>query len=264
MLIKKAMEITREEGLNALVKRLKSRIAHRLKKKYSVQTVTHMEALAWFERRKDEYDRLISAIYPYIHSNGIIFDIGANIGYFTLLLAERVNFRGTAYLFEPVVHLAELCKITFKNVSFDVNVFDFGLSDRDAEENIFIANNGNLGWNTLVSRKATPDMSTVRIRLKMFDSCGIVATPSFIKVDVEGAEYQVFRGMLGSLRKWHPLPVILCEVGWGHSHPEWEEEMRIFTEMKRIGYTICNLDGLQIDERSLQKTTDVLFIPRSL
>lgn len=141
-------------------------------------------------------------------------------------------------------------------------MFDFGLSDIDTEEDIFIAGNGNLGWNTLVSQKATSNMTKVRIRLKPFDTCGIDVTPSLIKVDVEGAEYRVFRGMLGSLRKWHPLPVVLCEVGWGQSHPAWEEEMSVFTEMKRIGYTICDLDGLPIDENNLQGTTDVLFIPR--
>jgi hypothetical protein len=108
---------------------------------------------------------------------------------------------------------------------------------------------------------ATPDMTKSRIRLKAFDGCGIDVTPSFIKVDVEGAEYKVFQGMLGSLRKWRPLPVILCEVGWGQSHPEWEEEMRVFAEMKRIGYSICDLDGLPIDESNLQGTSDVLLLP---
>jgi FkbM family methyltransferase len=262
MLIGKVIEIMRKDGFNGLVERLKRRISSGLAKKYSATTVTHKEAMEWFETRKYMYDRLISAVYPYVSRDSIIFDIGANIGYFTFLLAERLNFNGSAYLFEPVPHLAELCKTTFRDVPFDVTVFDFGLSDRDKEEDIFIAGNGNLGWNTLVSQKATSDMTKVRIRLKPFDTCGIDVTPSLIKVDVEGAEYKVFRGMIGSLRKWHPLPVVLCEVAWGRAHPAWEDEMSVFTEMKRIGYTICDLDGLPIDENNLQGTTDVLFIPR--
>lgn len=262
MFIGKAIEILCKEGLNGLGERLRRRVTHHLEKKYSAATVTHKEAMEWFEFRKDRYDRLISAVYPYVSSNGVIFDVGANIGYFTFLLAERLNFKGSAYLFEPVPHLAELCKTTFRDVSFGVTVFDFGLSDRDAEEAIFIAGNGNLGWNTLVSQMATSDMKKVPIRLKSFDTCGIDVTPSLIKVDVEGAEYKVFRGMVDSLKKWKPLPVVLCEVGWGQSHPAWEEEMSVFTEMKQIGYVICDLDGLPIDENNLQATTDVLFIPR--
>jgi Methyltransferase FkbM domain len=141
-------------------------------------------------------------------------------------------------------------------------VFDFGLSDRDTEEDIFIAGDGNLGWNTIVSQWATPGMTKARIRLKPFDACGIDVTPHLIKVDVEGAEYKVLRGMLGSFRKWHPLPVILCEIVCGQSHPAWEEEMSVFKEMKQLGYTICDLGGSAIDENILQGTNNVLFIPR--
>jgi FkbM family methyltransferase len=269
MIIGRLKEFFRKERFNGFVAQingpvelLKKRISRGLEKKHSATAVTHKEAIDWFERRKQEYDQLISAASPYIRRDSIIFDIGANIGYFTFLLLQRLDYNGTAYLFEPVPHLAKLCKTTFRDVPFNVTVFDFGLSDRDTEEDIFIAGDGNLGWNTLISQKATSDMKKISIRLKTFDTCGIDVTPSFVKIDVEGAEYMVLKGMLGSLRKWHPLPVVLCEVGWGQDHPAWEEELWVFTEMKRIGYTICNLDGLLIDETSLQRTTDVLFIPQ--
>ena len=262
MLIRKAMAILRKEGFTGLVERLIRRITHRLEKKHSALTVTHKEAMKWFEHRREGNDRLITAVCPHISNNAVILDIGANIGYFTLLLTERLNFKGSAYLFEPVPHLSELCKTTFRDVPFRVTVFDFGLSDRDTVEDIFIAGDGNLGWNTLVSQMSNSDMKKIRIQLKTFDTCGIDVMPSFIKVDVEGAEYKVLRGMLGSLRKWHPLPLVLCEVGWGQSHPAWEKEMSTFTEMERIGYTICDLDGLPIDVKNLQGTTDVLFIPQ--
>ena len=262
MRIERVGEIVRKEGLNGLVERLKRRIARRLERQHSATTVTHEEAMKWFELRKEGYDRLIAAVYPYISKDGVIFDIGANIGYFTFLLAKRLGFEGTAYLFEPVPHLAELCKTTFRDAAFNVTVLDVGLSDRDAEEDIFVAGNGNLGWNTIVAERAGSDMTKVRIRLKPFESCGIDVTPSLIKVDVEGAEYLVLKGMLGCLRRWRPRPVVLCEIGWGRSHPAWEEEVRVFAEMKQMGYVICDLDGVAINEEDLQATTDVLFIPR--
>jgi FkbM family methyltransferase len=262
MHIGKAIGILREQGFNGLVERVTLRIPRRFQKKHSALTVTHKEAMKWFRRDRLAYNRLITAVRPYVSNDAVIFDIGANIGYFTLLLTESLNFKGSAYLFEPVPHLAELCKKTFSDVPFGVTVFDFGLSDKDTEEDIFIADTGNLGWNTIVSQRTTSNMTKIRIRLMSFDTCGIDATPSFIKIDVEGAEYQVLRGMLGSIRKWRPLPVVLCEVGWGQSHPAWDEEMDIFSQIQLIGYTICDLDGLPIDVDTLQKTTDVLFIPQ--
>ena len=100
------------------------------------------------------------------------------------------------------------------------------------------------------------------IQLKEFENCQFDAIPTFIKIDVEGAEYLVLRGMLDSLRKWAPLPVILCEVGWGSSHPKWDEELEVFRQLKEIGYTICDLNGQEMDEKSITSTTDILLIPK--
>ncbi len=229
--------------------------------KYNASNVSHQNAMKWFEKRKHNYEELISAIIPYVTEDSVIFDIGANIGYFSLLLTEKFNFSGSLFLFEPVDHLAELCKTTFQNARFKVQINNYGLSDANAEEEIFIAGDGNLGWNTLISQKATSDMSKTLVKLRVFDDCSIDTIPTFIKIDVEGAEFKVLRGMMGSLTKWKPLPVIICEIGWGKNHPEWEEEKQVFADLVKFGYKICNLDGLPIDINLLTGTIDVIFIP---
>ena len=259
--IGKVVKIIRRLGFNGVIDKLKNNMPKCLEVKHSAVTVSHVDAQKWFERRKASYDGLISAVSPYVGDDSVIFDVGANIGYFTSLLAQRVNFKGSAFLFEPIPHLAELCKTTLRDVPFSYNVFDFGLSDKDGDADLFIDANGNLGWSTLVSQMTSAEMVKVRVRLKSFDTCGIDVTPSFIKIDVEGSEYRVIRGMLSSLKKWRPLPVLLVEVGWGRSHPEWEEELSVFAEMKQLGYVICNLDGQSIDPRDLRETTDVLCVP---
>ena len=114
----------------------------------------------------------------------------------------------------------------------------------------------------MVESKASDDMEKVRIQVKNFENCKPDAVPTFIKIDVEGSEYLVLRGMLDSLRTWTPRPVILCEVGWGTSHPKWDEELDVFAELKTIGYSICDLKGQEIDETAIAGTTDVLFLPK--
>lgn len=195
--------------------------------------------------------------------NAIIFDIGANIGYFSLLFTKRLKFKGSIYLFEPVPHLAELCKKTFSDQPFPTTVFNFGLGNKDEELDIFVDGDGNLGWNTIISQKSTQDMVKIPISLKSFSKLGLDVVPSFIKIDVEGAEHKVLEGLLPSLRNYGPLPVVLCEVGWGMSHPAWDREMRVFAKMKQIGYSICDLDGISIDPNSIDETTDILFIPKT-
>jgi FkbM family methyltransferase len=261
MLLSRVMNAVRTEGIAGLAARVKDRLVRSSEGTHSATTVTHEAAMEWFGRRQGEYERLISAVQPYIRPDGVIFDVGANVGYFTDLLTRRTAFRGSAFLFEPVRHLAELCRQTCRDAPFEVTVLDYGLSDRETEKDIFIAGDGNIGWNTLITDKATPDMTPLRIQLRPFDGCGIDATPTFIKIDVEGAEHQVLKGMLGSFRTWQPLPVVLCEVAWGQSHPNWSEEVRMFEELKALGYSFHDLDGARLDEKKLDGTTDVLFLP---
>ena len=246
----------------AFYTRLKTYVLLATEKKQSAMSVSHKEAMKWYELRKESYETLISAITPYVNQDSVIFDVGANVGFFSHLLVENIDFKGSMYLFEPLPHLASLCKETFRNVSYDAEVFNYGLSDADSEVDLFVASNGNLGWNTILQSKASDDMEKIRIQLKDFENCKPEAIPTFIKIDVEGSEYLVLRGMLDSLRTWAPLPVILCEVGWGTSHPQWDEELEVFNELKKIGYTICDLEGLEIDETSISSTTDILFIPK--
>jgi hypothetical protein len=71
----------------------------------------------------------------------------------------------------------------------------------------------------------------------------------------------VLKGLIKSIKKWDSLPVILCEVGWGISHPFWAEEVAIFKKYESIGYSICDIDSMPINIESLTETTDVLLLP---
>jgi FkbM family methyltransferase len=230
----------------------------------SATSVNHADALAWFESRRPIYDRLSKAVAPYVDRDGVIFDIGANIGYFTKILAGATDFHGTVHLFEPIPNLAELCRITLLDAPFEKHVHEFGLSDEGASVDIFVAASGNLGWNTIVAEKAATGMKALQIQVRTFESAGIGVTPTFIKIDVEGAEYKVLRGMLAALERWSPRPVILCEIGWGQGHPAWEQELDVFRSLEMLGYRVHDLDHRPMIIADLKSTTDVIFVPQEV
>ncbi len=223
--------------------------------------VAHADALAWFEGRRATYERLAAAVAPYVKPDGVFYDVGGNIGYFTKVLAEQTGFRGTVHLFEPVPNLAGLCALTLADAPYTTHIHEFGLSNEDASLDIFVSSDGNLGWNTIVADKATAGMVSSQIKVKAFGDAGITDIPSFIKIDVEGAEHRVFAGMIDALAAWTTKPAILCEIGWGVNHPQWAEELAAFGDLAAIGYRTVDLDGLPVDVTTLQRTTDVLFLP---
>lgn len=244
-----------------MLRRIKNLVLRSVEPKLNTTETDHEKAFAWFERRSENYDRLIDSVVPYLNPEAPIFDVGANIGYFSLRLMERIGFRGSCYLFEPVPNLQKLCRQTFDGKKFNSHVQDYGLSDKDGTVELFIAQNGNIGWNTLIAEKSSAAMKKLQIQVRRFDDVGLDVRPQFIKIDVEGAEYLVLRGMLSSLAKWQSKPVILCEIGWGTQHPNWNDELAVFGELERLGYRICDLKGGAIDVKGLNQTTDVLFLP---
>lgn len=107
-------------------------------------------------------------------------------------------------------------------------------------------------------------MVPVDIAVARFDGLAITDVPDLVKIDVEGAEYRVLDGMLPSIALWSPLPVILCEIGWGSGHPEWPRELAAFDALRALGYETTLVNGDAVDVRDLRSTTDVLFIPGRL
>lgn len=222
-------------------------------------TVDAATARAWFERRRPTYVRLAEGVRPHVPVDGVVFDIGANIGFFTEVLAESVGFRGTVHLFEPLPNLVILCEENLSHRPYTAVIHPYGLGERDERTEIFVAADGNLGWNTLIADKTQPEMTKAPIEIRTFASTAIRDVPDFVKIDVEGAEYLVLRGLLPALRAWPSLPVILCEVGWGESHPAWEEELAVFDELFALGYVAHDFEGTPVDITGLTKTTDVLL-----
>ena len=230
---------------------------------HNANTIAHANALKWFNHRQEQFEESIAVVLPYLENSSVFFDIGANIGYFSLLLMERLHFSGKAYLFEPVPNLARLCEDTFRNTAYDVTIHQLALSDEDTMVDMLVDMDGNIGWNTLVDEKKTVNMSPLRIQARKFDSLGIPHRPDFIKIDVEGSELKVLRGMFASLSAWQPLPIILCEVGWGSSHPYWKEELEVFSRLTTLGYVAYDLHKRLINVADLTHTSDVLFLPSS-
>jgi FkbM family methyltransferase len=146
-----------------------------------------------------------------------VLDIGANTGYMTILLADRVGVHGQVHSFEPMPANYELLR---KNVDANglnqVHLHNIALSDRKGEATLHI-DPGNDGGNTIgnVTGEGWYGHSSITVATEALDDflerAGI-AKVNFIKIDVEGAESLVFAGARKLLTR-RDAPLIVCEVG---------------------------------------------------
>jgi FkbM family methyltransferase len=170
----------------------------------------------------------------------VFYDLGANIGYFTLLAARLVRMKGKVFSFEPDPEIASRLRRNierngFKNVivieagiwseNGPVNFVASDVSSPDRGVGKFVAGEGELN--------GTP---THCVALDEFVRSAPL--PDVIKCDVEGAEVEVFRGAEKLLASHHPL--VLCEL---HSEAN---EIFLREHFGRLGYALKSIDELHL------------------
>jgi FkbM family methyltransferase len=164
-------------------------------------------------------DFLIQELKP----GDVFVDIGANHGYFTLIAASCVGSTGCVFAFEPnpPVFQQLVTHVRMNRFEDRVRLADVALSDAEGEATLFASQcRTNSGLSSLrataerVESGALSAAHTVRVRTETFDRWYARARPgsiSVMKIDVEGAEEQVVRGMDTTLRTG-VIRRIVCET----------------------------------------------------
>lgn len=148
-----------------------------------------------------------------LKAGDVFYDIGANIGYFTILAAERCGSSGKVIAFEPVKStFDQLTENVLLNPHLrNVQLMNLAVSDKEGEENIYVPDKGKDAWNSIAVKPESGEYKTEVIRTivpdKLFADKSLPA-PSIIKLDVEGWELHALRGMQTILSKSSPVLLI--------------------------------------------------------
>jgi FkbM family methyltransferase len=153
-----------------------------------------------------------------IRPGAVVADIGANIGYYTLLMSRAVGPEGRVYAVEPGPAIrARLEDALTRNGITNVTVIPYGISDR-SERRSFEQASANLGASKF--GEVSDDGIELR-RLADVIPAEDLARLSFIKLDVEGMEAPVMRDLTGLLGRL-PQELTICA------------ELRIDPEMQEL------------------------------
>lgn len=118
-------------------------------------------------------------------------DVGANVGFFTLLMSRLVGSSGRVLAFEPGVN--NICKLS-DNVGLNrmqnVTMHAVPLWSRNQEVTFYTRQDS--GLNSLVSDDLA--LSGTKMQAEMLDAYCRGVAPRLIKIDAEGAEEHILRG----------------------------------------------------------------------
>ena len=139
-------------------------------------------------------------------------DVGANIGYFSLLAAQRVGQAGRVIAVEPSLHVFAQLDRTLRDNDLPVERHPIGLSDSAGECTLFLPDEAMPIFSpTMVAHSGSGRSVVVPVR--RLDDCleawGVAAV-DLMKIDVEGHEGKVFAGAGAALSSGR-IRAVLCE-----------------------------------------------------
>lgn len=139
----------------------------------------------------------------------VFFDIGANVGFFTVLASRIVGGEGAVVAFEPLPeNLRALQEHVRLNRAQNVTVVAAAVSDRAGTERFGPADNPAMGG---LAPDGSIDVATVTLDDLVKE--GAVRRPDVLKIDVEGAELRVLAGARRTLVEARPA-IVLSAHGW--------------------------------------------------
>ena len=156
-------------------------------------------------RKYEEYESLL--IQRQINKNSVVVDVGANIGYYTLLLAKVCK---KVYAFEPDKTCFEILQKNIEENNLDnVVAVNMAVSDKIGEEN-FVVDKDNLGNSRIQSPSATPYPPLTRgnktiISTVCLDKFIKYEKVNLIKIDTQGWEPKVILGAKKLIKKYKPI-----------------------------------------------------------
>lgn len=167
-----------------------------------------------------------------------ILDVGANIGWVGLRLAQRLP-QAQVYAFEPMpTSFAYLCRnIATNQLGGRVTPFNYALSDHPGTVTLFVAptHGTNASLVNVAARDDAQPISILTTTLDLWADGFKALSPDFIKCDVEGAELLVFRGAEKTLRQ--ARPAILTELLRKWTRPFGYHPNDLIRYMQQLDYT---------------------------
>jgi FkbM family methyltransferase len=143
---------------------------------------------------------------------GIVFDIGANIGYHSLIISKLVGDTGKIYSFEPdELNFKRLTRNIELNNLTNIEAHKNAISDSNQTLKFYKSKSNNFGGHSLIFNEEflNPEFNLVEaITLDSFCEAIKPDHIDLLKIDVEGAELDALKGMQNVISQYSPMIIL--------------------------------------------------------
>ncbi len=207
-------------------------------------------------------------IKKHVKAGGTVVDVGANVGYLAAALARAVGPTGKVYAFEPnPVSFSSLQKLAAKSRGV-IEVFQLAVADQHAGNTIrfYVSKDHPMWSSTMYGYSESEAIEVGTTSLSDFFARNKLKV-DFIKIDVEGGEAAVLRGLSQYLLNGG-RPSMLCEIAVVESGVQAETLQELNRLVGEFAYQIFIFDKngstkeTSLDEIRMQsRTFNVVLLP---
>ena len=204
---------------------------------------------------------LQAAIKKFCLPGMVVYDIGANIGYISLMFAKQVGAQGSVLAFEPLPdnfqRLTE--NITLNQLNSRISTFQAAVVDVPGITSFFVHKSGAMGKAQGSLGREEQYLSQIDVQAVALDDFIFSQNhpqPDLIKMDIEGGEVLAIKGMRKTM--FEIKPTMLVEI---HSHSALN---CVWKEIQSAGYQLFKMEkGYPeiVDPAALGEKTYALAIP---
>ncbi len=215
-----------------------------------------ISVLCFGDYEVEETGMVCKILQFYKDENLTIFDVGANIGWYTLNILKRFP-QMEVYSFEPspVTYQRLLCNLEANNGKVQ-NAFNIGLYKESGELEFYFDREGS-GASSLVNLRDKASVEKISVEMRRMDEWASehnVDKVDFIKCDVEGSELFVYEGGRALIER--SKPIIFSEMlrKWTAKFNYTPNDIILF--MKELGYGCYVINNGRLKEcKKVDQTT---------
>lgn len=168
----------------------------------------------------------------------VFVDVGANIGYFSLLASRRVSPHGSVVAIEasPSIYRALLGALGLNGVD-NVRAVNVAAGRESALVDVYLANNQNLGATSTMRSRGRALEARVRSEpLATILRKDELSRARIVKIDVEGAEVDVLQGILSDMSAFPQNTEFVVEMSPAAIRAQGASPEELLQQFSAYGY----------------------------
>lgn len=195
--------------------------------------------------RRGEVESLTTNLFACVIRPGmVVVDIGAFVGWYTLLAARQVGERGKVYAFEPDPRNYELLSENLRVNQLDSQVICLpqAVADRAGFQRFFHGADRRRGSLIPSIDEETSTMVPTVVLDEIFDRSLQV---DVVKLDVDGGEVHALRGMRETLTRAAPTVKLFVECNPESLRYAGESAQSLVAELRELGFAVFVIDEVR-------------------